>query len=186
MNKEKYIDSILKKSKVWKGRRWYKEKPFSHFVWNFYHPDNPWKKGEVIHHKNEDTLDDDINNLEKMTKGNHNIIHKTGSKNPMWGRISSKNPNYGKKHSEKTKKKISKTMKGRKLLEETKKKISEARKGRKSPMCGKKHTKETKEKMSEVKIGSKNPMYDKKHTKETKRKISITKLKRRGKNAELN
>jgi hypothetical protein len=31
--------------------------------------------GELMHHKNNDTLDDDIDNLEKMTRAVHNTIH---------------------------------------------------------------------------------------------------------------
>ncbi len=70
--------------------------------------------------------------------------------------------NKGKKMSEKAKRKISKTMKGRipwnkgktglqKHTEETKRKMSEVRKGRKK-------SKETKRKMSEVRKGRKKSL----------------------------
>ncbi len=62
------------------------------------------------------------------------------------------------KHSEETKKKISKALKGKKHSEETKRKMSESH-------SGKKHTEESKKKMSEAKKGMK-------HSEETKRKMS--------------
>ena len=52
----------------------------------------------------------------------------------------------GSKHTEETKKKMSKAHKGRVVTEEHKQKLSEANKGNK-------HTDETKKKMSEVKMG---------------------------------
>lgn len=57
--------------------RWYKSIRFSWFVWNLYHPDDLMVKGcgKLMHHKNNDTLDDDIHNLEKVTRGEHNTIH---------------------------------------------------------------------------------------------------------------
>ena len=65
---------------------------------------------------------------------------------------------YGKKLTEKTKRKMSKAALGRKHTEETKRKISESK-------LGQKFTEETKRKISEAGLG-------RKHTKETKRKIS--------------
>lgn len=47
----------------------------SHFVWGKYHPEDPIKKGEVIHHINEDKLDDRIFNLQKMSNYAHRQIH---------------------------------------------------------------------------------------------------------------
>jgi group I intron endonuclease len=102
---------------------------------------------------------------------------------------------FGFEHSQETKRKISKSNKGktriftedhkRKMSEarrgkilskETRKKISEARKGSNNPMYGKTRvfTEETKRKMSEARKGSNNPMYGKTrtHSKKIKRKIS--------------
>jgi len=57
--------------------------------------------------------------------------------------------NYGKHPSEENKRKISIAKKGIKRSEETKRKISESNKGRESPMEGKHHSEESKRKMSE-------------------------------------
>lgn len=157
MDKEKYIDNILKKTRICQGRRWYKRKLFTHFVWNLYHPDNPVKKGEVIHHKNEDILDDYINNLEKMKVSEHITFH---HKNKVVGiktkekmskaQSGSKNPMYGKKHTEETREKLSETHKGKIFSKGTKEKLSRAKKGSKNPNYGKTLSKETREKMSKA------------------------------------
>ena len=79
-----------------------------------------------------------------------------------------KNHMYGKHHTEETKKKIIKALKGRKRKphsEETKRKISESNKG-------KIFSEETKNKISESRKGEKNWNYGKHHSEETKRKIS--------------
>jgi group I intron endonuclease len=82
--------------------------------------------------------------------------------------------------SEETKKKMSKSQKGKILSEETKKKMSISRTGEKNPMYGKHYSRseETKKKMSLVKSGINNPMFGKNHTEETKKKISNTKKER--------
>jgi len=48
---------------------------YSHVVWNVHNPDNLIIKGEVIHHKNGNSLDDSIDNLEKMTQSKHAQYH---------------------------------------------------------------------------------------------------------------
>jgi hypothetical protein len=166
MNKEKYINDAMKKSRIRNdGRRHYKRKPFAYFIWNLYHPNDPVKKGDVIHHKNEDILDDDIDNLEKMKFGRHSSLH---HKNKIV--------------SIKTRKKMSKAVTGKKHSEETKKKIRESSRcpsGSDHPMYGKKHSEETRKRISKALAGSNNPMYGKKHSEEIKRKMSISKLRRR-------
>ena len=79
---EKLINEALKTSRLRKEKngiiyRWNKSIRFSWFVWNLYHPDDLMVKGcgKLMHHKNNDTLDDDINNLDKVTRGEHNTIH---------------------------------------------------------------------------------------------------------------
>ena len=63
----------------------------------------------------------------------------------------------GKKHTEETKDKLSKSMKGRtlgkKLLEETKVKMRVARQKQNPPFLGKQHSEETKQKMSKTALG---------------------------------
>jgi hypothetical protein len=49
--------------------------PRAYLVWNKYHPENPVKPGEVIHHINENKLDDKIENLQKMTDSEHRRLH---------------------------------------------------------------------------------------------------------------
>ena len=74
-------------SKCFNGRRYYLNQGryvrrngiLAHDVWNFNNPKDPVLKGEAIHHENGDPSDDRIINLEKMTRGEHNILHKTGS-----------------------------------------------------------------------------------------------------------
>lgn len=50
----------------------------SHDIWNFYHPEDTIKEGEAIHHINENKSDDRIENLQKMTRSEHNTLHKIG------------------------------------------------------------------------------------------------------------
>jgi len=59
-------------------------------VWNYHYPNDPVLEGEIVHHISEDTMDDKIENLQKMTFGEHNSLHKTGEKNHNWkGGVSS-------------------------------------------------------------------------------------------------
>jgi group I intron endonuclease len=80
------------------------------------------------------------------------------------------------KHSEESKQKMSKSLKGRKLTEETRQKLSEIRKGENHPMYGKHPTEEARQKMSEshkgLQAGENNPMYGKHHSEESKQKMS--------------
>lgn len=83
-----------------------------------------------------------------------------GEKNPMWG----------KKHSLKTRQKISNALQGRKLSPEHKRKIGEAHKGKnhqgnRNPMWGKRHSLETRQKIGETKRGRKLPPFSPEHCK---------------------
>ena len=55
-------------------------------------------KGYFVHHKNEDKLDNRIENLELMSRAEHSALHSKGNK--YW---------LGKKHTEETKEKIRKS-----------------------------------------------------------------------------
>lgn len=83
---------------------------------------------------------------------------------------------YGRKHTEGTKQKMSRSSRGRTLTPEHCQKISDAVAGEKHPWYGRKHTEESKQKMSKTKVGmyagEKNPMYGRKHTLETRQKQS--------------
>lgn len=76
----------------------------------------------IIHHKDNNKLNNCILNLEAMTREEHNIVHKSGENNC----------NYGKP-----------------LSKETKKKISESISGENHPLFGKHHSIKSKLKMSE-------------------------------------
>ena len=64
----------------------------SHDIWNYYNPNDriEYNNGQVIHHINENKLDDKIENLQKMTRGAHISLHHKGisinskENNPNW------------------------------------------------------------------------------------------------------
>jgi len=134
MKRDKRILTIKQAKKIsfitkWRrvcSRKTYKNKQllFAQFVWNTYNPNDKiieWD-GNVIHHKDEDRLNDDITNLIKITRGEHYKIHHSGvknvcygkygeshpcfgidhsgSKNSMYGKTKEKSPHFGKKHSQ--------------------------------------------------------------------------------------
>lgn len=70
-------------------------------------------KGYVVHHKDENPKNNDLDNLEMITILEHTILHKTG-----------------KKMSEETKKKLSDALKGRVVPQHVRDKISATEKGR--------------------------------------------------------
>jgi len=98
----------------------------------------------------------------------------SGEKNPMYGKRGPLSPNFGKKRSEKTKRKMSDAMKGKNLgnrhTEETKRKMSESRTGENNSMFGrigymagfygKHHSTETRELMSKNQMGEKNSFWN--------------------------
>lgn len=90
-------------------------------IWeDFYNCEVP--EGYIIHHKNEDKLDNCILNLQVMRDKDHRILHNTGENHPFFG-----------KH----------------LSNEHKQKLSKANSGENNPMYGKTHSEESKNKMSE-------------------------------------
>jgi hypothetical protein len=145
--------------KIYCGRVYINGKKLSHIIWNKHNPDNLMRSGYVIHHKDKNKLNDDISNLELMLNGEHTKIHWTGKKHSEETKKKiSKNSvgNRGQKFSEEHKKKISMANIGKKRSEEAKKKMSEShkgkpsgRKGKISPMKGKHHSEETKKKIKE-------------------------------------
>jgi len=112
------------------------------------------------------------------TKGKHlSEEHKTKivQNNPFNGVKGEKHFNYGRKHSEATKRKISenspKPFLGRKHSEVTKKKISDSHKGKR---LGYKHSKDTLQKISLAQIKEKNHNYGKLTPDDVKLKISMS------------
>lgn len=160
---------LIKTLKVWKnGRNYLNGQPLAHIIWNYYNPNNKFRQGFSVHHKDGDKLNDHISNLELLSFSEHAFLHKKGSfhkeesKKKMSENTSrEKHPLYGKHHSEETKKKMSEAKKG--IFGK-----DHPRFGLPGGMLGKKHTKEAKEKMSNNKIGIKR-------SEEVKRKISETK-----------
>jgi len=86
----------------------------------------------------------------------------------------------GKKHTEESKQKMSKSKKGKPKTTEHNLKNSLSHRGEKNPFYGKKHTQESIEKIRKASTGKNNPMYGKQHSDEVKQKISqINKGKKR-------
>ena len=119
----------------------------------------------LIHHKDGNKLNNDIDNLIPMERGKHTTLHHTEVTPSEETRKKISEGNKGKIISDETKQKISEANKGRVCSEETKKKISEKHKG-------KKLSEETKNKLRIVHRGQNNGMYGKNHSEESKRKIS--------------
>lgn len=128
----------IKSLKVSQGRNFLNWVPLAHVVWNHYNPDNKWKAGYNIHHKDGDSLNDHISNLELLTTKQHTSLHHTG-----------------KFVKEETKIKMSQSNTGQKRTEEAKRKMSIAKKGKPSAFLGCKHSKETKDKIIKSLTGRK-------------------------------
>ncbi|MEN6294125.1 MAG: NUMOD3 domain-containing DNA-binding protein, partial [Methanobacterium sp.] len=92
----------------------------------------------------------------------HSDITKLKYSENRKGKLSGdKNPMYGKKHSE-----------------ESRKKMSRPNNGDNNGMFGKTHSEESRKKISEKLSGDKNPMYGKKHSEESRKKMSENAKKR--------
>lgn len=73
---------------VFRGVPYYKIKTTEHMKrWSYLHRflmecelARKLTKEEIVHHKDRDTLNNDLNNLEVMTRKEHNILHFTGVK----------------------------------------------------------------------------------------------------------
>jgi hypothetical protein len=143
---------------------------FSYLVWNLYNPDDIiiQRTKFIIHHKDKDSLNDSISNLEKMSNSKHLSLHNKGKNNPSYGRLVSEETrekiseaHKGKVFSKEHCDNISKASIGKIFSNEHREKLSKARKG-------KTHSKETKEKISKARIGKKASL-------ETKEKLSNSK-----------
>lgn len=136
--KRKMSVAKIKPERIVNGRIHLDRMLNSHKVWNEHNPNDTWRKGLVIHHKDENKLNDHISNLELMTKSSHMSLHRKGFK-----------------HTEETKSKMSLAKKGNKYSlghknslgikrsEEFKRKLSVAK-------TGKTHSDQSKKNMSEA------------------------------------
>jgi hypothetical protein len=121
------------------------KQPRSHKIWNATHPNDTINSGDgyVIHHKDENHNNDDPDNHQKMTRGDHRRLHQTGNKHWL----------FGKHHTKETKSKISASKLGTIASKETKDKLSALRKGEGNSFYGKTHTKEAREKIRIAHLG---------------------------------
>ena len=106
---------------------------------------------ELVHHKNEDTMDDEIDNLELVSRGKHNTCHKSGKHHTAKARKKISLGNIGKCRTAETKRKISLNhigFKGKHHTAETRKKMSRVQKCHPGFWLGKHRTVEVKMKMS--------------------------------------
>jgi group I intron endonuclease len=90
-----------------------------------------------------------------------NICPTAGENNPMYGMKGELSPNWGKKHSEETKKKISDSNKGKECYWKGKERPnhSERMKGENNPFYGKKHSEESLNKIREAARTRKSKNY---------------------------
>jgi len=122
---------------IYNGIKWYNSKGYwrnntygllHRYIYTQHNGTIP--EGYVVHHDNEDKLDNSPKNLIAMTRGEHQKLHNLGNTYTL-----------GKKHSEETKLKIGLGSKGnkynlgKKRSEETKQKISESHQGEKHPQA---------------------------------------------------
>ena len=131
------IAQALEKSWVDEGHRYIwengKNMPFAHFIWNLFAPQDPIIRGDgfLIHHKDLNPLNDDICNLQKITRPEHQSIHKAGKKLSDEHRKKLSISHKGYCHTQQQREKMSIAMKGRVISKEWGDKISQANKGRK-------------------------------------------------------
>jgi len=140
----------------------------SHIVWNFYNPDNQRKKGMIVHHKDENPMNDEINNLQLVNRAQHCTIHHTNKFVSEETREKLSEINKGKKLSIEQIEKMSKSLKGRPAWNKGKQFSEESRKKMSESQTGKKLSEETKQKIAEA---SRNQVW----TEERKRNISNAK-----------
>jgi hypothetical protein len=133
----------MKISKSWIGKDGYRKlriegitTKYSHYVWwqnTGYWVD--WNKKEIIHHINNDSTDDRIENLQLMGMSEHVKLHLTGKKLSQEHKqkmVVSHKGMTGRKHTEETKLKLSEFLigntrcLGRKCSEETRQRMSVA------------------------------------------------------------
>lgn len=73
-----------------------------------------YNKDNVVHHENHYRFDNRVENLEVMSRSEHNTLHNAGENNHMYGRTGENNPNYGTTRSPEARQKMSQVQKGNK------------------------------------------------------------------------
>ena len=150
------------------SNRWYRTtipiKVLSHDVWNYHYPSDPILKDEVIHHKNGDSSDDRIENLQKMKQNEHSRMHNIGKQYTLgkhWSdehkhKISKamigKQSHLGKHHTNEAKQKMRDAQLGHIVTDEVKQKMSDSQ-------LGKLLSDEVKQKLRKANLGDKNPNW---------------------------
>lgn len=126
------IEEMLKETTVWKcgrngeSRRFYGQEKWCRILWDLLHPESPCA-GFDIHHRDNDTLNDNPDNLQRLTHKEHAKLHGLTMLEETKNKISismtgENNPNYGKQFSNETKQKMSLTALN--MSKETKQKMS--------------------------------------------------------------
>lgn len=170
MNKEERVKELFDGCSMKDGRRvytfslvkdgmkYYANVMLAKAIWNIYNSNNKsvYNDGSIVHHKDEDKLNDDIDNLQKMTRKEHATLHSKGDKNAM----------YGKNITEEHRKNLS-------LAKTGNKNHMYGKFGKDSPGYGLKRTQETKDKISKAVSGYNNYNYGRKWSDERKEKHSL-------------
>ena len=133
----------------------------------------PIPKNKIVHHKNEDKTDNDISNLELLTRAEHARLHLKGRVFTEEHKAKISASKMGHTVSNEQRQQMREAKLGTKASDVTKKKMSESSKGntRGKSNKGKIHSEETKQKYREAAL-RRPPM-----SQETRDKISATKKK---------
>lgn len=118
--------------------------PIYQLVWTVFN--GPIPKGYVVHHKDHNSMNDRLDNLQIMTKSEHTIHHHTGIKQSDECKRKKSEKLKGRVFTEETKMKMSKSAKKRGINIETRQKMALAR-------IGHVVTEETRQKISNSKKG---------------------------------
>ena len=143
----------IQETKIKNGRPYFKNNLIHQ--WQV-HTHYGWKQGMVIHHLDENKMNNSLSNLVYLTKSEHSKLHNKGKtlseETKQRLSIAHKRENL----SEETRRKMSDSQKGKKLSEETRRKMSDSRKRENL-------SEETRRKLSEAGTGERNHMYGKRY-----------------------
>lgn len=117
-------------------------------VWNEHHPDDPVKPGEIVHHKDENKLNDSPENLEKWTETRHKSFHGNLGSEAL-RRWREANPEKAREVSRSNAEKLQEKLKERPDYQELKERRAAAGAAAARKTLGTKASSETRQKMSE-------------------------------------